>query len=68
MGIICLLGFKGLFEEPDYDGEVTAFVVGREEDGVFVAGRHCEGWDWGCGCLELRSIGGGEGWCERVYG
>jgi hypothetical protein len=31
-----------LLEEPDDDGEVAAFVVGGEEDGVFVAGCHCE--------------------------
>ena len=39
-----VLGFEGLLEEPDDDGEVAAFVVGGEEDGVFVADCHC-------GCL-----------------
>ena len=39
-----ILGLEGLLEEPDDDGEVAAFVVGGEEDGVFVADCHC-------GCL-----------------
>jgi hypothetical protein len=44
-----ILGLEGLLEEPDDDGEVAAFVVGGEEDGVFVAGCHCEGLvDWCC--------------------
>lgn len=34
-----LLGEHAL-EEPGGDGEVAAFVVGGEEDGVFVLGRH----------------------------
>jgi hypothetical protein len=37
-GVLC---FEGLLEEPDDDGEVAAFVVGGEQDGVFVADRHC---------------------------
>lgn len=37
-----LLSLKGLLEKPDDDGEVTAFVVGGEEDGVFVADGHGE--------------------------
>lgn len=36
-------------EEPDEDGEVAAFVVGGEEDGVFVCGGHFYG--RGSGCL-----------------
>lgn len=34
-----LLG-EGLVEQPDYDGEVAALVVGGEEDGVFVLDGH----------------------------
>ena len=42
-----LLG-EGLVEEPDHDGKVGAFIVGRQEDGVLVlVGYH--------GCCELRS-------------
>lgn len=38
-----LLFGEGLFEEPGYDGEVFALIVGREDDGVFVFlyGCHC---------------------------
>jgi hypothetical protein len=40
-----VLLFEGLLEEPDDDGQVAAFVVGGEQDGVFVAdchvGRRC---------------------------
>ena len=37
-----LLFGKGAVEEPRYYREVTAFVVGGENDGVFVFGRHGE--------------------------
>ena len=37
---IDLLSLEGLLEEPDDDGEVAAFIVGGEEDGVFVADCH----------------------------
>lgn len=41
MGLVRLLFCKGLCDEPGDDGEVLAFVVGGEEDGVFVlGGRH----------------------------
>ena len=36
----CSLLCEHLLQEPDYDGEVLAFVVGGEEDGVFVVLRH----------------------------
>jgi hypothetical protein len=35
-----VLLFEGLLEEPDDDGQVAAFVVGGEQDGVFVADCH----------------------------
>lgn len=44
-----LLG-EGLFNEPGYDGEVLALVVGREDDRVFVfcCWCHC------CGCIFVK--------------
>jgi hypothetical protein len=36
-GKIEALFFECLCQKPCYDGEVAALVVGREEDGVFVA-------------------------------
>jgi len=47
-----VLGLEGLLEEPDDNGEVAAFVVGGEEDGVFVADCHCDCLvDCCCSCL-----------------
>lgn len=35
-----ILVVEHLLEEPYYDWEVVAFIVGGEEDGVFVVLRH----------------------------
>ena len=46
-----------MLEEPDDDGEVAAFVVGGEEDGVFVADCHCDTLvDWCYSRLQERFL------------
>lgn len=39
-GMLDILFFECLLEEPDDDGKVAAFIVGGEDDGVFVPDGH----------------------------